>query len=355
MTTLSEWEADRGDRFASLTEKLSQAVNNELTARAASGTERAALLADDDYRDLTLRLLSQADMLATDKVVSAIRQLVQAHLEAQRDWQENEATYRPHATFREILYFHLYSDGSRRRLLGKANLDAGDGPPDVPPAAIHFAEVAFDDMARLMGGGGTGRLSGAGEGATFRFAHTDGQGRQRTEIPAWALRLREPLEHGQVVLGTGRGRAGGAFHMIAHSGKVMAHPYWGQFAIDLSGVEIGSERKAVLREHKSEWIVGQTTSIRRTPKGIEAEGVFSAKTAHGREVRDLADDDFPWQASIYVPPLQIERVPEGSEAEVNGHTLKGPGSIFRKSRLRELSFCALGMDDDTSAGVAGRK
>jgi len=351
MTTLSEWEGERGDRFASLIDSLSQAVNNELTAGAATAAERAALLADDDYRDLTLRLLSQADMLATDKAVSAIRQVVQAHLEAQRDWAANEATYRPHASFREILYFHLYSDGSRRHLLGKANLDAGDGPPDVPAAAAQLAELAFDDMARLVGGGGTGRLA---EGATFRFAHTDGQGRERTAIPLWALRLREPLEQGQVVLASGRGRAGGTFHMLAHTGKVVRHPYWGQLAIDLSGVEIGSERKPVLRDHKSEWIVGQTTSIRRTPKGIEAEGLFSDKTAHGREVRDLADDDFPWQASIYVPPLQIERVPEGSEAEVNGHTLKGPGSIFRKSRLREVSFCALGMDDDTSAGIIGR-
>jgi dsDNA-binding SOS-regulon protein len=63
----------------------------------------------------------------------------------------------------------------------------------------------------------------------------------------------------------------------------------------------------------------------------------------------MAREGFPWQASIYIPPDSIEKVPEGKTAEVNGNTLDGPGHIFRKSWLREVTFTALGADENTHA------
>lgn len=171
-------------------------------------------------------------------------------------------------------------------------------------------------------------------------------------IPKAALRFREADEP-VAILSTGEGeeKKKRKFSMIAHSGRIMLnHWLWGNLAIDLSGVSIGREKKPALREHNSNRIVGWTEGITiDDKKGIIAEGIFSEKTEDGREALELADEGFPWQASIYIPPLAIERVKEGETAEVNGQKLKGPGTIFRKSVLREVSFCALGADEHTSA------
>ncbi|HAH21635.1 MAG: hypothetical protein A2Y00_05470 [Omnitrophica WOR_2 bacterium GWF2_43_52] len=177
---------------------------------------------------------------------------------------------------------------------------------------------------------------------------------QTEKIPKAALKFREedvPVE----ILTSQEGEKSKKrkFSMVAHSGKVMLnHWLWGNLAIDLSGVSIGRKKKPALREHNSNRIVGWTEGINiDEERGIVAEGIFSEKTEDGIQALELADEGFPWQASIYIPPLVIERVKDGETAEVNGRKLKGPGTIFRKSVLREVSFCALGADENTSASA----
>lgn len=178
------------------------------------------------------------------------------------------------------------------------------------------------------------------------------QDNQTKNIPKAALRFKEEEEPVAILaLKEGEKPDKRKFSMVAHSGRIMLnHWLWGNLAIDLSGVSIGRKKKPALREHNSNRIVGWTEGINIDEKrGIVAEGIFSEKTEDGREALELADEGFPWQASIYIPPLAIERVKEGETAEVNGQKLKGPGTIFRKSVLREVSFCALGADENTSA------
>ncbi|HIO64318.1 MAG TPA: hypothetical protein EYN37_08845 [Dehalococcoidia bacterium] len=159
----------------------------------------------------------------------------------------------------------------------------------------------------------------AGEGDAFRFELADDKDRPR-------------------------------FRMVAMSGGVIPnHFYWKNFAIDLDGLRLGRQRKPALRDHDPQQIVGYTDSITKTPEGIVAEGVFTETTEAGREVLAMARDGFPWQASVYVPPESIEKVPADATAEVNGRTLEGPGHIFRKSWLREVTFTALGADEATDA------
>jgi hypothetical protein len=177
---------------------------------------------------------------------------------------------------------------------------------------------------------------------------------QTENIPKAALRFKEEEEPVEILsLKEGEKPSKRKFSMVAHSGRVMLnHWLWGNLAIDLSGVSIGRKKKPALREHNSNRIVGWTEGINIDEKrGIVAEGIFSEKTEDGRQALELADEGFPWQASIYIPPLVIERVKDGETAEVNGQKLKGPGTIFRKSVLREVSFCALGADENTSASA----
>src|SRR6185503_15427099 len=63
----------------------------------------------------------------------------------------------------------------------------------------------------------------------------------------------------------------------------------------------------------------------------------------------LLAEGFPWQASVGIDQGSVESVKEGTEVEVNGQKLRGPGTVFRKSTLREASFVALGADPKTSA------
>jgi transcriptional regulator with XRE-family HTH domain len=141
------------------------------------------------------------------------------------------------------------------------------------------------------------------------------------------------------------------FKIKSLSGKpIRGHWFWGNLAIDLAGVRF-EEKMPVLREHESEQIVGYTDRQSVDGSELRAEGVFSEKTDAAREVLDLADEGFPWQASVHAVPEVIEEIEAGSFAKVNGERLNGPGTIFRKSQIRETSFCALGADDQTSAAA----
>src|SRR3989338_5906077 len=180
---------------------------------------------------------------------------------------------------------------------------------------------------------------------------------QTENIPKAALRFKEEDVPVEILTSQeGEKTKRRKFSMVAHSGRVMLnHWLWGNLAIDLSGVSIGREKKPALRDHDSNRIVGWTEGINIDEKrGIVAEGIFSEKTEDGRQALELADEGFPWQASIYIPPLVIERVKDGETAEVKGQKLKGPGTIFRKSVLREVSFCALGADEHKKRPLSKR-
>jgi len=179
---------------------------------------------------------------------------------------------------------------------------------------------------------------------------SDGQ-RQRLHFPRAALYLRtdasdvnvvtlaEPDEHNRPRV-----------RIVAHTGQVINdHPFYGNFAVDLSGLKIRRQRLPILREHDTRQVVGWTERIAVEDGQLVAAGFLSRASEAGREQIALLEDGCPFQASIYVPPQKIERIPEGETAEVNGHTLKGPGTIFRSARLREVSLCAMGADEDTSA------
>ncbi|MBN2120692.1 MAG: hypothetical protein JW734_06525 [Candidatus Omnitrophica bacterium] len=140
------------------------------------------------------------------------------------------------------------------------------------------------------------------------------------------------------------------FSILANTGQVIPNHYlYGPLVIDLESLSVGSQKKPVLFNNDPNRIVGYTTKITKDEKGLIAEGVFSLASDDGKYVYDLADEGFPWQASIYAPPLSIEKIAEGVEVKINGHKLKGPLSVFRNARLREISFCVLGADEDTSA------
>ena len=61
---------------------------------------------------------------------------------------------------------------------------------------------------------------------------------------------------------------------------------------------------------------------------------------------------FPWQMSVRIEPSSIEEIKADAAVMVNGKVHQGPITVFRGGRIREVSFCALGADDNTNAVAA---
>ena len=168
---------------------------------------------------------------------------------------------------------------------------------------------------------------------------------KKKSVPSAAMRLSD----GGVELLVQEGNGPRRLRMIGNSGRpILGHWFWGTLAIDLSGINIGRQKRPVLCEHDNERKAGYTDKIYIADEGVVAEGVF-LNNDEAKEVIQLLDDGYPWEASIHIPALSIEEVAAGSTAKVNGYALPGPATIFRKSELRELSFCTLGADQHTSA------
>jgi len=170
---------------------------------------------------------------------------------------------------------------------------------------------------------------------------------QSITVPLKATRLTgEPVEFSDI--GTKDEKP--KFKMNAYSGDVIPnHWFWGNLIIDIAGIKLPKKKMPVLQDHFTEKIVGWSEKIKKGDDGVLIEGNFAESTQSGQEAMALAKEGFPWQASVYIPPSSIEDVSEGTKVEVNGRKLKGPLTIFRKTELKEASFCALGADSNTSA------
>jgi len=140
----------------------------------------------------------------------------------------------------------------------------------------------------------------------------------------------------------------GRFRIVAYSGKVIPeHWLWGNVAFDLAGLKFDKKKTAVLEEHFTANRIGFTTHQEVTDR-VLVEGKF-LNNPRAQQTRQDIEDGFPMQASLYVPPGLIEHVREGESAEVNGQKLKGPGTVFRKATIKEVSMCALGADSHTQS------
>jgi hypothetical protein len=160
-------------------------------------------------------------------------------------------------------------------------------------------------------------------------------------LPRSACWLRD---EGDVTVGEGDSRA---FSMVALTGKPLSHWYYGTLGIDLQGIQL-RQKLPVLQDHRTDQRLGYTRKVTLGAGGLLAEGVLLDNEA-ANAIKAEAKAGFPWQASTYLQATRVERVANGETAELNGGTLTGPAVIFRASILREVTFCVLGADDDTSA------
>ncbi|RZG71902.1 hypothetical protein EXU29_12315 [Acinetobacter wuhouensis] len=157
---------------------------------------------------------------------------------------------------------------------------------------------------------------------------------------------------GQVSVDTAQeGKSKRTFSGVAYSGEAITdHWYWEKVVFDLDSIQIKGRIPALL-EHLTSKRAGaiNSHSISHT-EGLKIEGSLLSNE-FGTEVAKDSDDGFPWQMSVRIYPKTVEEVKEGSVI-VNGRTFQAPIAVFRGGRIREVSFCALGADDNTNAVAA---
>lgn len=137
-----------------------------------------------------------------------------------------------------------------------------------------------------------------------------------------------------------------SFLISAKTGEPVVR--WGWVTvIDIAGMKT-ENRMPVLREHYRDRVVGHGQAFKDDNK-LFVEGDFSEVTEDAKEVLALADEGYPWQASIGVWAKKIQTLEAGASEVVNGIEVKGPADIWTESFVREVSFVTLGADEATAA------
>lgn len=142
------------------------------------------------------------------------------------------------------------------------------------------------------------------------------------------------------------------FSGVAYSGEVITdHWYWDRVIFDLDSMQLKGRIPALL-EHRSSQRAGaiNTHSINHQT-GLTVSGDLMSNE-FGTQVAQDSDDGFPWQMSVRIEPSSIEEIKADASVMVNGKVHQGPITVFRGGRIREVSFCALGADDNTNAVAA---
>jgi hypothetical protein len=139
------------------------------------------------------------------------------------------------------------------------------------------------------------------------------------------------------------------FEVVFYSGdKIANHWFWGDLVFDIGSTK-AKPRTGVLLNHKSDQIVGSGEC--KFGDDMRCVGQTSASSEYGKFVADQADEGFPWEASHFIEPGEIDQIKSGVKVSVNGREFTGPLTIFRNNLIREVSFCATGADYQTSATV----
>ncbi|MCC9654632.1 Mu-like prophage major head subunit gpT family protein [Rhodopirellula halodulae] len=146
------------------------------------------------------------------------------------------------------------------------------------------------------------------------------------------------------------------FSMVAYTGGAMRLGGWPYpVVVDLAGMRVTRKSRPILKDHDRGSIVGHTDDIKISDRSLEVAGVISGVGTTAQEVIATSENGFPWQASLGASAEKVVFIPEGKTAKANGRDHKGPVYIARKSTLGEVSFVALGADDNTEARVAANQ
>lgn len=145
------------------------------------------------------------------------------------------------------------------------------------------------------------------------------------------------------------------FDMVAYNGGMMRiGGFWYPVVVDLSGLSITKKSKPIFLQHTQdiEYLLGQTDTLKIEDNSLRASGKILGNSDKVKQVLELNDAGYKWQASIGARVEEYQFIKEKETVAVNGKTFKGPLYCITKSSLGEISFVMLGADESTSARIA---
>lgn len=140
------------------------------------------------------------------------------------------------------------------------------------------------------------------------------------------------------------------FDGVAYSGEVITDHWMAPVGFDLATMSIPTPLP-VLFGHEDDEAVGVVDSVEIADTVKLSGALFSDVDECAKVISDKADRGFPWGMSLRIIPGSIEEVAAGMPYILNGRQVTGPLSVFKNSRVREVSFCAVAADQRTSASV----
>jgi hypothetical protein len=143
-----------------------------------------------------------------------------------------------------------------------------------------------------------------------------------------------------------------SLEMVGYSGGIIkGHWWWGDLAIDLTGMSFPKTKFPILEEHQTDKKIAfiKKSDISTEGNKLSITGGTFLDSPESMKFQSDSAKGFPFEASIYARPSQIQTLAENEVADVNGYQMKGPGTIWRKSTFKEVSVCTFGYDSNTSA------
>lgn len=138
------------------------------------------------------------------------------------------------------------------------------------------------------------------------------------------------------------------FSGIANSGRPFGLGAY-QTVLDFDGLKV-KPKIAVLIEHDAQRAAGVASLSVASDGSLRATGHL-LDNEHGRFIAEAADQDFPWEMSVFVEAERYEELSIGAATQINGHAVTGPLLIMRGCTIREVSFTPVGRDAGTAALV----
>lgn len=156
----------------------------------------------------------------------------------------------------------------------------------------------------------------------------------------------------------GEGKKKPTAKILAYNGGQIRPPGWGYIVIDLEDAAI-PDRLPILADHENriEAMLGYGRPFVKDGK-LFVEADLSEATPAGKTVCALARDGMQLQASVgFEPnPDKITRHRDGQTFQANGRTFTAPPASVAlvSGRLKEVSICVIGADEDSHAAIAAQ-
>lgn len=140
--------------------------------------------------------------------------------------------------------------------------------------------------------------------------------------------------------------------LTLYDGGVHAHWYWGNIAFDLATMRLAKGKVPILLNHDIDQRVGFSTGKSFEGKFV-LEGRFLKRSPEAQRVREDIEDGFPFESSMSfdVTSSKTTRIADGETAQVNGKTVKGPGTAVYNAVIREGSITPFGALKNTKTQV----